>query len=945
MTPDDRELLVILRRQQVELRESLAKIDARLDQLEAHEAVAAIPPPPPIAARPGLRPAAMPPIPTGREPILPPIPGAVTPPPPPGPVLPPIPSPAGRPSIAPLPPMPLAPHASFEFRFGRWLTRIGAVFGVITLALILSLTHAWLFKALGPAGILGFSGAVCVCIVIAGSRLARRTRSGGLRLFGLSVEAMGLAGLYVTFYAAHYFPGVAIITSPLAAGLLLLSWSIYVLVLAEREKSQAFALFAILLAYFSTAINPAGRFTMAADLLLAGTAVLFFWRRGWTSFTWIAVLGTNYALLRRLVVDENGDFTLATTHSLPFAPYAVYLIAAWSIFTIGLVFVRNSSLRREKRIALLSLNNGAFAFLMTLTTYVAGYGFRAMGWTLFWIGLALLATAGVARILTTAEEISGAYLAQGLALFTAGLMGIWSGVPRGVLLLVETFFLGFAASISRSLIYKLAAALTALLATAFLLWEIGVDSHDPWRLGIFGAVVMLFVAWWARRAFRYELHILPAPSYYVALALSLLAMAMVTKLSDNALPPALALVALALTFSIYRLPLPELPVMAQGLLLGAQALVLFPAETGEEMPAVCTLAVAAITLGLLIWWPRQRAIPCGPWIVLATFVYALALVGLTWHAVRPELSDQSWMVASALLAFAFLTVGALARIWPLAAMGQLFLISSLEYFSFPNGKIDPYIWSWPAAAVPITAVFVTGRAIHSWLRVFPETPEAKRRPWHRIGTLCQWLALFMVIRLIFELVPQACLPTTLLLFGTGLVAWNAVRNNAAGIRAGFIPSLLGVAIVLGDAAANPAGLVTVLNGLAIFALLLQPAFLRFGRRVIGEVESWAVVVVAVGTGWIFVNTWVDARLHPNDLTMGWAVYALVLFLLGLFVRERRLRWCGLFVLAAAILRVLLFDIWGFSNSYKVLTFVVLTFITLGLGFLYARLADRLKARH
>jgi hypothetical protein len=815
MTPDDRELLVILRRQQVELLASLAKIDARLDQLEAREAVAAIPPPPPVSARPLL-----PPIPTIDQAVLPPLPPqAAVSPTPPGPVLPPIPSTAGRPSIAPLPPV---PHASFEFRFGRWLTRIGAVFGVITLALILSLTHAWLFKALGPAGILGFSGAVCMCVVIAGSRLARRTRSGGLRLFGLSVEAMGLAGLYVTFYAAHYFPSVAIITSPLAAGLLLLSWSIYVLVLAEREKSQAFALFAILLAYFSTAINPAGRFTMAADLLLAGTAVLFFWRSGWVSLTWVAVLGTNYALLRRLVIDENGDFTLATTHSLPFAPYAVYLIAAWSIFTIGIVFARNSALRRDKRIALVSLNNGAFAFLMTLTTYVAGYGFRAMGWTLFWISLALLATAGVARILTTAEEISGAYLAQGLALFTAGLMGIWSGITRGVLLLVETFFLGFAASISRSLIFKLAAAMTALLATAFLLWEIGVDSHDPWRLGIFGAAVLLFVAWWARRAFRYELHILPAPAYYVALALSLLAMAMVTKLSDNALPPALALTALALTLSIYRLPLPELPAMAQGLLLGAQALVLFPAETGEEMPAACTLAVAAITLALLVWWPRQRAIPRGPWIVAMTFVYALALVGLAWHAVRPELSDQSWMVASALLAFAFLTVGALARIWPLAAMGQLFLLASLEYFFFPNGTFSPFIWSGPAAAVPITVVYVTGRAIHSWLNVFPETPAPARQTWHKVGTLCQWLALGMVIRVIFGLVPEANQPAIFLLIGTALVAWNTVRNNAAGIRAGFIPSLLGVALALHGAAVNPSGLVTVSNGLAIFALLLQP---------------------------------------------------------------------------------------------------------------------------
>jgi hypothetical protein len=936
MTPDDRELLALLRRQQAELRESLAKIDARLDRFEAREDVPAATAP--AVARPNL-----PPIPTVTTPVLPPIPArAVEPPPDPVAALPPIPSLAAPPPSPPPPPP--VPHASFEFRFGRWLTRIGAAFGVITLALILSLTHAWLIHALGPAGILGFSGVLCVCIVIAGSRLGRRNKKGALRLFGLSLEAMGLAGLYVTLYAAHYFPSVAIITSPLLAGLLLLGWSAYVLNLASRENSQALALFAILLAYFSTAINPVGRFTMAADLLLAGMAVLFLWRSGWTALTWVAVLGTNYALLRRLVIDENGEFTLTTSHALPFAPYAVYLLAAWGIFTIGIVFVRNASLQREKRIAILTLNNGALALLLTLTTYVAGYGYRAMGWTLFWISLALLFTAGVARILTTAEEISGAYLAQGLALFTAGLIGIWSGVTRGVLLLVETFLLGFAASVSRSLIFKLAAAIAALLATSFLLWEIGFNSHDPWRLGLGGAVVMLFVAWWARRAFRYEMRILPAPAYYAALAMALLGLAMATKLSDDALPPALALVALVLTLSIYRLPLPELPLMAQGLLLGAQALVLFPAETGEAMPPVCTLAVAAVTLGLLVWWSRERTIPGGGWIVLIRFVYALALVGLTWHAVRPEVSDQAWMVLSSLLAFAFLAVGALARLWPLAAMGQLFLLASLEYFFFPDGKPSPFLWSWPAAAVPIAVVYVTGRAIQSWLKLFPETPVPVTRTWQRVGTLCQWLALGMVIRLIFAVVPGADQAAVLLLFGTGLVAWNALKSHLAGIRAGFVPTLLGIALVLHEAAADATGLVTFLNGLAVFALLLQPAFLTLGRRVIGEVESWVVIALATVTGWIFVNVWVDARLHPNDLTMGWAVYALVLFLLGLGARERRLRWCGLFVLAAAILRVLCYDVWGFSNGYKVLTFVVLTFITLGLGFLYARLAERAKAR-
>ena len=85
--------------------------------------------------------------------------------------------------------------------------------------------------------------------------------------------AMGLAWLYVTAYAACYSDTYQIIHNEVVAGVLLVLWSVYVLVLAERKHSQTLALFAITLAYFSTAINPVGRFTMAADLFLTGTAV------------------------------------------------------------------------------------------------------------------------------------------------------------------------------------------------------------------------------------------------------------------------------------------------------------------------------------------------------------------------------------------------------------------------------------------------------------------------------------------------------------------------------------------------------------------------------------------------------------------------------------------------------------------------------------------------
>ena len=73
--------------------------------------------------------------------------------------------------------------------------------------------------------------------------------------------------------------------------------------------------------------------------------------------------------------------------------------------------------------------------------------------------------------------------------------------------------------------------------------------------------------------------------------------------------------------------------------------------------------------------------------------------------------------------------------------------------------------------------------------------------------------------------------------------------------------------------------------------------------------------------------------------MGWALYALFLFLFGLLVRERRLRWCGMAVVVAAILRVGFCDMWSLSSGYRVLSFIVLAVITLGIGYIVLRRSD------
>ncbi len=84
------------------------------------------------------------------------------------------------------------------------------------------------------------------------------------------------------------------------------------------------------------------------------------------------------------------------------------------------------------------------------------------------------------------------------------------------------------------------------------------------------------------------------------------------------------------------------------------------------------------------------------------------------------------------------------------------------------------------------------------------------------------------------------------------------------------------------------------------------------------------------------------RGRSHNLTLGWALFALGLTVVGFAANERRQRWCGLGILVAAFIRVAVHDFWVFSDLMKVLTFLALTVICLGLSFLYYKFAERLK---
>ena len=76
--------------------------------------------------------------------------------------------------------------------------------------------------------------------------------------------------------------------------------------------------------------------------------------------------------------------------------------------------------------------------------------------------------------------------------------------------------------------------------------------------------------------------------------------------------------------------------------------------------------------------------------------------------------------------------------------------------------------------------------------------------------------------------------------------------------------------------------------------------------------------------------------------MTWAGYAVAVLVAGILLHERFLRWLGLGVLAAAVGRVVLVDIWQQETGYRVLTIIALGVALLVVGFIYNKFQDKIR---
>ena len=877
------------------------------------------------------------PAPIAETPPVEEAPAAVMPPP-----LPPVISPSFVAEAAAPEPAPEAPRPreTFEMKLGTyWFVRVGIVMLLTGLVFLGTYAYKNFIGQFGAPAKVTLLYLASATLLGAGAWLQRRREHPSMQNYGQVLSAGGLAAVYFTTYAAHYVPVLRIIASPIVDGLLLLVWAAVTVWVADRRRSEVLALFAIGLAYYTSAITDVGLFTLGSNLLLTAAAVFFLVRHQWTKLSFISLVAT-YGGFFFWRFHQGGWSGSARLGELWMANG--FLAGYWIFFTAAVFLARGPALARASRALFASLNNGAFFALVLLSMWHVGQGN-------FWkfslgFGAVLLLAMGAARKLLPEEPaVRNVFLVQGLTLVTVGFIARFSGLRLALVLAAESVVLNFLGRQQRHLFLRAGAVLTGALSTGWIIATMTGRAADI-ALGASIAAALLLNAWWERRGEPAPDAVLVRPTSGAFAAFALLICAVTTwhAVPEDWRAVTWVLAAVAFTLVFHRLRVPEVPLFAQALAFAGQALWFF--QLAQPAPRATWLVPAllvAATLVLSHWWQRQRHLALGAELRnVLQILYGLAFVGVLFFWLQPRFAPAAWLGFLCVLATGLTIYGVATRARALAACAQLFLIiSSVELFQQFVAVKPP----WPYALAPVATWLLLGVGTTAWL-ARSGGGGSYRAPLLQLGTAYRAIAFLITLWWVVAYVPRlhwfwvwAALGMALAGLGSGLRQREPMLFAGAALVVAFGNWL--VLLVSREAIINWP------NGLALVGLFVLQQLLRrhAGRVALPEGAGQALILCAGLALWSFVTRWVVlVSGTPFLVTVSWAVLAAVLFAAGFAVRERLHRWLGLAILGGAIGRVFLFDVWRLVPLYRILSFLALGVVLLALGFIYNKYQDKIR---
>jgi uncharacterized membrane protein len=168
---------------------------------------------------------------------------------------------------------------------GNWLNKIGVFVLVIGIALALGYS----FTKMGPGGRVAAAIAVSFAMLITGAVLEPRER---YRVFARGLLGGGWAALYFTVYAMQSLDPARVIYNPWLGAVLLLAVAVGMILHSLRYQSEAVTGIAYFLAFVTLGITQVTSFSVMALVPLAASLLYVAYRFGWRDFALLGLVAT-----------------------------------------------------------------------------------------------------------------------------------------------------------------------------------------------------------------------------------------------------------------------------------------------------------------------------------------------------------------------------------------------------------------------------------------------------------------------------------------------------------------------------------------------------------------------------------------------------------------------------------------------------------------------------
>ncbi|MGJ8634215.1 MAG: DUF2339 domain-containing protein, partial [Luteolibacter sp.] len=711
------------------------------------------------------------------------------------------------------------------------------------------------------------------------------------------------------------------------------------------RNSKATAILGIVLASYSTMLQPIGWMSCLSSILLGAIGLFFMLRSGWSTPGWASMLGSYGAFLGWQILGANGQTTrLDSPATLWFLP------PLWLMFaTPGIIGKFRKSLSPRARAWFTAFNNGLF-FLLFSTVWIMKNG-ETDYWKVAAIFGALLIAMGIAGR-RSSETAGSVNLGQGIAIITLAAILKLEGSHLALLLAFESLalaasFLKFKGRTEAAFSFLTAIGSTVIIFANFLE---GLALPATERIPIWSAAItalLIAAASIITRKATEKTDPITARFTRASACLLFAASTLIAtfqfalRLEEPWAQITTIFLALGLSDASLRLDRQrKMPEIVWGA-LWFLAISIYLGITTPDFLALCTSVIACIA-ATWIWHRQPKGTGTFPDLAatpsIPAHAFSFATAGLIYFISLEKMSGaQPIFSFNQSAALVLIAIAVFLKCHRLALAATALSTLTLVYLFF--GKFTPAfsLFAMTAVALASAATLHFGKP-HLTLSYSRDLSRAYRviafiiycTAWYKTSpdSWHDWLAttsiiltvtcLFLKRKLLLESVALIAVALVSFIYITTTTPWQQIPNP---------DSWRGILVVI-----------------ALLALILtyrqRPALIQDP-----QLRKKAITALA-GTAAIVTTLWATQMLVWR---FGWKPSAVLWTLLGFFFvstglwqRLHILRIAGFSLLVISLGKLFTVDVWDFNTFLRVVSFIVLGAALILLGLFYNKFAGTIK---